>query len=326
MDNLYNEQLWTEKYRPQKFDELLVDDDVLNIMKGIIQRKIMPNIIISGSPGTGKTTTIHCLARTLFGGDCDDYIFEINASDDRGIKTNEMIETFCDKKISKIQNGCRHKIIILDEADNMTLKCQQLIKKIMGRYIDSVRFAFTCNTSSAIIEGIQSNCVILRYNRLSNQQVFSKLIEIADKEDIKYAKNAIDKLSQYSRGDLRKAINFLQILSNSGQKITIDNIAKIYCVPEHTIMESLFKLCCQHDYLNARMEVITLFDIGYTNSDILFAMFNTLSNTKKIEQKIEQKKVIEYLNIIGEHLFISSKGVNSKLQIMACIFKLCGVE
>lgn len=116
---------WIEKYRPKEVEDLVLEDGTLNKIKKIINDKDMPNIIITGSPGIGKTTTILCIAKKLLGRHFKEGVLELNASDDRGVKTvNESIEYFCKKKLDISDKYSRHKIILLDEADNMTKKAQ----------------------------------------------------------------------------------------------------------------------------------------------------------------------------------------------------------
>ena len=109
----------------------------------------MPNIIITGIPGIGKTTTILCIAKNLIRKYFEEGVLELNASDVRGVKTvQETIEYFCKKKLQIDENFANHKIVLLDEADNMTKKAQQSINNLMEQYQDTTRFAFTCNNSS----------------------------------------------------------------------------------------------------------------------------------------------------------------------------------
>ena len=159
---------WIEKYRPKTLDDLIVDEITLTKLRSIIERSDMPNIIITGMPGIGKTTTILCLAHSLLGKYYKDAVLELNASDDRGIKTvQNTINSFCKKKMQIAKNVRKHKIILLDEADNMTEKAQKLIGNLMEKYGETTRFAFTCNTSNDINETIQTKCIILRYKRIN---------------------------------------------------------------------------------------------------------------------------------------------------------------
>ncbi len=158
---------WIEKYRPKTIDDIYLDTYTSIKMKKIIQDKNMPNIILTGMSGVGKTTTIKCIASGLYGIYADRVVLELNASDERGSKTaDELIAGFCKLKYDipkTTEKYAQHKLIILDEADNLTEKAQHLINKKMEEYHSSTRFAFTCNNSTGIISAIQSRCIILRY-------------------------------------------------------------------------------------------------------------------------------------------------------------------
>ena len=120
----------------------------------------MPNMILSGPPGTGKTTSTHCLARALLGSAYKEAVLELNASDERGIDVvRQRIKTFAQQKVT-LPPGV-HKVVILDEADSMTSGAQQALRRIMEIYSGTTRFALACNQSSKVIEPIQSRCAVV---------------------------------------------------------------------------------------------------------------------------------------------------------------------
>ena len=128
-----------DKYRPKNIDEIMLDNHTRNTISKIIENKFLKNnIIITGVPGIGKTTTLQCIAKILLGKHFHNAMIELNASDERGIKAiQDTIINFCKKKIDlspdNVQEYSPHKIIILDEADNMTSKAQHLINSLNGR-------------------------------------------------------------------------------------------------------------------------------------------------------------------------------------------------
>src|SRR6185436_2064894 len=137
----------------------------------------MPHVIISGMPGIGKTTSVLCLARQLLGDAYKEAVLELNASDERGIDVvRNRIKGFAQKKVT-LPPG-RHKLVILDEADSMTPGAQQALRRTMEIYSNTTRFAFACNQSNKIIEPIQSRCAIIRFTRLTDSQVLTRILEV----------------------------------------------------------------------------------------------------------------------------------------------------
>jgi len=316
---------WIEKYRPQTIDDLVVDKVTYNKISKIIADKDMPNIIITGIPGIGKTTTILCIAKNLLGKYIEQGVLELNASDDRGIKAvQDSIIYFCKKKFDLDDEPdfkyAKHKIILLDEADNMTTKAQQSINNLMEKYHSTTRFAFTCNNSSDIIEAIQSRCIIFRYKRLSNDQVKQRLITICEKENINYDKDGIDALVLVSQGDLRQGINNLQLTYNGYTNITKDNVFKLCDKPHPMTIKNILIACYNNNIMDAFNNLNKLRDDGYSASDISLSMINLLKSTELSE--IDEETKIKYLNEISKTCIIISQGINSRLQLSGCLAKL----
>src|SRR3989338_2341145 len=167
------EMPWIEKYRPRKVEEIVGNEGAVSRLRAIASSGNLPNLILSGPPGVGKTSSLLCLARELLGEAYWEAVLELNASDDRGIEmVRESIKMFAQKKVT-LPPG-RHKVVLLDEADNITSAAQQALRRTMELYSDTTRFALACNTSSKIIEPIQSRCAILRFTRLSAEELLSR--------------------------------------------------------------------------------------------------------------------------------------------------------
>nr|QBK88769.1 MAG: Rad17 cell cycle checkpoint protein [Mimivirus LCMiAC01] len=314
---------WIEKYRPKNIRDVLIDKNTMAKVKRIMIDKDMPNIIIVGVPGVGKTTTIQCIVRCLLGKHRDEGVLERNASDARGIKSvNESIINFCKKKLDIKQLPNRkyatHKIIVLDEADNMTKKAQQLINNLMGKFYSSTRFAFTCNNTSKIIEAIQSRCIIFRYRRLTNEQITKRLLEICTIENVPYTDKGLKALVSTANGDMRHAINNLQLTYYGYKKITVKNVYTLCDKPHPHDIKKIFMACIKKDFINALSYLNVLFDKGYSNYDISLNMKNTIKTLK-----INETPKLLCIDIINQTLLSISKGIDSKLQLTGCIAELC---
>ena len=317
---------WIEKYRPKNINDLVVDNNTFNKINKFIEEKDMPNIIITGIPGIGKTTTILCIAKNLFGKYFNQGVLELNASDDRGIKAvQDSIIYFCKKKLDlESDNGFRyskHKIVLLDEADNMTKKAQQLVNNLMEKYHNTTRFAFTCNNSSDIIEAIQSRCIIFRYKRLSNEQIFNRLKIVCEKEKINYTKDGLDAIVTTAQGDMRQGINNLQLTYNGYKDVLPDNVYKLCDKPHPLIIKNIFFACYKKNLVHALKFLDELRKNGFSSSDISISMIDTIKTTRLDE--IDEETKIKFLAEISKTCLIISSGVDSALQLSGCIAKMC---
>ncbi|KAG1438355.1 hypothetical protein G6F56_012676 [Rhizopus delemar] len=174
---------WVEKYRPQYLKDIVGNEDAVSRLMTIARDGNMPNLILTGMPGIGKTTSVLCLAHEMLGASYRDAVLELNASDDRGIEVvRNRIKTFAQKKVT-LPPG-KHKLIILDEADSMTGGAQQALRRTMEIFSNTTRFALACNQSNKIIEPIQSRTAVLRYTKLTNEEVLKRLLEICQMEKV----------------------------------------------------------------------------------------------------------------------------------------------
>ena len=292
----------------------------MNKVKTINKEKSLPNIIITGVPGIGKTTTILCLAKSLLGPHVSNFVLELNASDERGIKAvNDSIIHFCRKKMQINESKyAQHKIVLLDEADNMTKKAQQLINNLMEKYRKTTRFAFTCNKSSDIIESIQSRCIILRYRRLDNKKVYERIKYICNNEKIKYTEKGLSSIILTSEGDMRQAINNLQMTYNGFKVINEKNVFKLCNKPNPLIIKNIFINSINNNFKESVKILNNLWNMGFSNSDIALGMLNTLKiidDDKIITNSIK----LLFIDIICRTNLIISKGIDTKLQLLSCV-------
>ena len=162
--NLNDEVMWVEKYRPRKLDDIVDLKHIVESIQAFLKNPhSMPHLLLSGIPGTGKTTVAICIARELFGDKWKSFTLELNASDERGINTvRDRIKDF--SRYSRTGFGdAPYSLIILDESDQMTGPAQTALRRIMETSSRTSRFILICNYSSKIIEPIQSRCAIFRF-------------------------------------------------------------------------------------------------------------------------------------------------------------------
>ncbi|KAK9466626.1 P-loop containing nucleoside triphosphate hydrolase protein [Lipomyces arxii] len=309
---------WVEKYRPVFLDDIVGNSETIERLKIIARDGNMPHVIISGMPGIGKTTSILCLARTLLGENYKEGVLELNASDERGVDVvRNRIKTFAQKHVN-LPAG-RQKIVILDEADSMTAAAQQALRRTMELYASTTRFAFACNQSNKIIEPLQSRCAILRYARLTDQQVVRRLKEIIDAEDVKYSDDGLAALVFSAEGDMRQAINNLQSTVAGFGFVNGNNVFKIVDTPHPVAVQTMLKSCHEGRLENA-LDIlrIDLWDKGYSAVDIISTMFRVIKGMTDVNEYTR----MEYIKEIGfTHMRILD-GVGTLLQLSGCIARL----
>lgn len=314
---------WVEKYRPIILDDIVGNEETVERLKIIAKDGNMPHMIISGLPGIGKTTSIHCLANELLGPElCRQATLELNASDDRGIDVvRNKIKTFAQTKI-KLPPG-RQKIVILDEADSMTPGAQQALRRTMEIYSNTTRFAFACNQSLKIIEPLQSRCAILRYTKLSDGQVLHRLLEIVQAENVKYNSKGLEALIFTAEGDMRQAINNLQSTVAGFGFVDDINVFKIVDQPHPLVIQKILTFCVLDRNIDAAIDLLdTLWRKGYSAIDIVTLTFKV---AKTLPQISEQKR----LDMVKEIGFVHMRvleGVSTYLQLCGMYAKICDIK
>lgn len=313
---------WVEKYRPHKLDDIVGNDETIERLKLIAQDGNMPHMIISGLPGIGKTTSIHCLAYELLGPDYyHQATLELNASDDRGIDVvRNKIKQFAQTKI--LLPPGRHKIVILDEADSMTPGAQQALRRTMELYSNTTRFAFACNQSLKIIEPLQSRCAILRYTKLSDEQVLSRLLEICKAEDVKYNSEGLQALIFTAEGDMRQAINNLQSTVAGFGFVDDKNVFKIVDQPHPLVIQKILLSCIKDGDINEAIRLLDgLWHKGYSAIDIVTLTFRVA----KTLPGIGEQKRLEVIKEIGFSHMRVLEGVTTYLQLCGLYAKICDI-
>jgi len=199
--------LFVEKYRSKILDEYVGNEQLKQIVAQYIEKNDLQNLLLYGTPGTGKTT----LAKLIVNNFNCDYLY-INASDERGIDTiRDKVQGFASSASFK-----PIKIIILDEADFLTIQAQASLRNIIETYSRTTRFILTCNYLERIIDPLQSRCQVLKITPPSKKEVAQHVVIILDKEDITYTIEDLALVVNKHYPDVRKILNTCQVNTVDG--------------------------------------------------------------------------------------------------------------
>jgi len=316
----FNEPL-VEKYRPKVLDDIIGNSNEILFLKKFIENNKVPNIILTGEPGGGKTSAVIAFAKEYLGEYFKDYCIELNASDDRGIDTvRTKIKFFAQKK--KIMD--KKKIVILDESDNMTSSAQIALRNTMDVYEDEVCFLFTCNNIENIIDAIQSRSKIMFFGRIEMDVIIKKILEICSKEGINIKKDSLEILINLTENktDMRSILNLLELVKANfpnNQEIKKEDIYYICDKPSPLILTEVLNNIINKDIKKAILEVNQLKLDGFLNTDICTTFINEILNKDFIkDDKIKE----QFLIIITKYNNYFLEGFESKLQLGAMIVEL----
>ena len=202
---------WVEKYRPNNFNDIVLEDINKTIFNNIIESNYFPNLLFYGPPGTGKTTTIINLIdkyQEKYNQKRQGLKIHLNASDDRGIDIiRNQINNFVN---TKILFGSGMKFVILDEVDYMTKNAQQALRYLIQQYQPNIRFCLICNYISRIEYALQNEFIRLRFCNLPSTDIHHFLNNIVQKEKINVSEKQLQSIQYIFKSDIRSMINFLQ--------------------------------------------------------------------------------------------------------------------
>jgi replication factor C small subunit len=306
------EEVWVEKYRPNKIGEIVGQEDITKRLKTYVKARNLPNMLFAGSPGVGKTTAALSFAMELFGENWESNFLELNASDERGI----------DIVRGKIKDFARtkallgdFKIIFLDEADALTKDAQNAMRRSMEKYSKVARFILSANYSSKIIGPIQSRCALFRFRPLKSEAIKNRLLFIGKQEGVTITDEAMENLLSASEGDLRRAINMLQSSAAIKKTIDVETLSSATSIVIPGQVRRLIELSLKGDFIESRtlLREITM-NYGVSGSDLIAQIHKEVFNLS-----ISEEMKIKLADVIGEYEFRIVEGSNETIQLEALL-------
>ena len=306
-----SEYLWVEKYRPKKISECILSEDIKKTFAEFLKQKEIPNLLLSGTQGTGKTTVARALCEELGA----DYII-INGSDEgRQIDTlRNKIKNFA--STVSLTESSAHKVVIVDEADYMNAESvQPALRNFIETFHNNCRFIFTCNYKSKILPALHSRCTIIDFQIKNGQKVktaqafLKRLGKILDEEDVKYENKVLAELIQKHYPDFRRTINELQRYSVRGQ---IDS-GILFSLSEANTKE-LVKILKEKRFNDMRKWVINNLDKEPSS------LFSTIYSV--LYANLEGNSVPQAVLIIAGYQYKSAFVADQEINMVACLTEI----
>ena len=280
--------LWTEKYRPKNIHQLIGQESFKLDAENWIENKDMPNVLLHGSAGVGKTAAAGILAGEILKQEIDSNYFEINASDDRRLEV--VRTTIKDVAQQRAIGDVPFKIIHLDELDGMTPDAQNALKRIMERYSNNVRFIITANDRSKIIYPLQSRCANYYFSVLDNATISTLLKTILQNEELSIpTEGDLATFISHYNGDVRRTITELQAALATGISLRkqTDKSLERY--------DKILNLLVDEKYNQALTELHNALYSGKTVKDVCYGLHEVI-----VKSDMSDNLKFKYLRAVGE--------------------------
>jgi len=305
-----NDFLWVEKYRPKVVDDCILPEIVKNVFKGFVSQGEIPNLLLTGSAGVGKTTIAKALCEEIGAS----YIM-INGSDEgRFLDTvRNRIRTFA--STVSLTSGASHKVVIIDEADNTTNDVQLSLRAAVEEFHSNCRFIFTCNFINKIIEPLHSRCTVVDFRVKNGQSValqgqfFERLRTILKTENAKFEDKVLAKLIKRYYPDWRRLINECQRYSANG---AIDSAILVDVADVN--LDSLLSSLKQKDFKTVKGWVVQHMD-----NDPSMVMRKIYDNLYDV---LKPNSIPEAVLVIAKYMRDISNVPDQEINMLACLTEI----
>ena len=305
-----DEFVWVEKYRPKKIEECILPDNTKKTFLDFLDKGEVPNLLLSGPPGCGKTTVAKALCEQLG----SDY-YVINGSDEGRFLDTVRNNAKNFASTVSLSSSAKHKVIIIDEADNTTPDVQLCLRAFTEEFIGNCRFIFTCNYKNKIIQPLHSRCSVIDFalkgkeKQLLAGNFFKRLQEILDTEGVEYDNKVLVELIKKHFPDWRRVLNEVQRYSSSG-KIDSGILASFSNVKT----DDLFNCLKVKDFPKVRKWVVDNLDNDPTV--LLRSVYDACYTS------LEGAGVAAAVLIIAKYQYQSSFVADQEINMLACLTEI----
>ncbi len=314
-------EIWTEKYRPKKFNEIVGQENIIKKIESLTNSLNIPHLMFAGPAGTGKSTLALVIVKELFGKNWRDNYLELNASDERGIQiVRDKVKNFAR---TKSLGNVPFKIIFLDEADALTPEAQQALRRTMENYSTTCRFILSCNYSSKIIDPIQSRCAMFRFKLLEKKDIEIIINKIAEGERLQISPESAELIYEGSEGDCRRCINILQSIASISPAITPELVSTLISSAKPKDIRVVLDYALSGDFQKSREKLLdVMLKESISGQDVIKSIQKEIWNLP-----VEPELKVKLTEKTGETEFRIVEGSDPFIQLQSLLasFVLAGL-
>ena len=305
-----NDFLWVERYRPANVRECILPENTSQMFEGFVEQGEIPNLLLAGPAGIGKTTIAKALCNEL---EAD--FFVINGSDEGRFLDTVRNQAKSFAASVSLTSKAKHKVIIIDEADNCTPDVQMLLRGNIEEFQNACRFIFTCNYKNRIIDPIHSRCSVIDFNVKGKERAqmaasfFDRVKTILDINKIEYEKKVVALIIQKYFPDFRRTLNELQKYSSKG-KIDVG----ILSTGVDLTVSDLVKHLKNREFTNMKKLVVN--NLDNEPQIIMRKVYDTMYTYMK------PKSIPEAVLIIGEYQYKANFVMDQEINLVAFMTEL----